>query len=338
MKAYVDRVFLMVYFSFLGVVSFEEEDNHTLTLGLSIPWEQGWLLGGQIGTAFVLGLKEVEQRQILPGYVIKWIWRDSYCEPRRGMSMVIDMWASVDLDGIIGDGCSSVCQPQALLAAAWNIPVVASPCANPVLANKATYPTFSRSGLNFADMDIVYNGFADMMGWEHICVLTTTDEVWKLTAEAARHALERNGKYVIFHVVETTVRGDQNDINSINALQDLFKTLKSKVKIIFVFSYLPDLENILMTAIEANMFNGEYNIVCGYQWHVDFTLRYPYKSEKERLALEGLIGIAVKSPSGQEYDNFRQQVIDEFQTGVFGDMPHIGPSEHIDSVNVYAGL
>ena len=120
-------------------------DNNTLTLGCSIPWIRGWLIGGQIGSAVSIAIEEVHRRQLLPGYEIEWIWRDSYCEPRRGMAMAIDMWASVDhLDGIIGDMCSVVCQPVSLLAAAWNIPVVSPTCSSPTLSDKSTYPTFSR--------------------------------------------------------------------------------------------------------------------------------------------------------------------------------------------------
>ncbi len=120
-------------------------DNKTLTLGCAIPWTQGWLIGGQISSAVSIAIEEIHRRQLLPGYEIEWIWRDSYCEPRRGMAMVIDMWVSVDhLDGIIGGMCSVVCQPVSLLAAAWNIPVVSPTCSSPTLSDKSTYPTFSR--------------------------------------------------------------------------------------------------------------------------------------------------------------------------------------------------
>ncbi len=315
----------------------EKADNNTLTIGLSIPWEQGWKLGGLIGSAFVLGIREVEKRQLLPGYEIKWIWRDSYCEPRRGMAMAVDMWTSADLAGIIGDVCSDVCLPQALLAAAWNIPIVTVACANPVLSDKSNYPTFTRIGQTFADMDKTYNAVADMMGWNRICILTTVYEVWALTAEAARLTLERSGKDVLFHVIQTTVRGDQIDHDSIDALRDLLKTLKTKVRLFFIFTYQADLENLLMAAIDVDMFNGQFIFVCAYQWHVDFSLRYPYKTEKERLAFEGLMGLSVKTQSGEQYDRFRQDVIQEFQTGIFENMPHVEASTQVSDINAYAG-
>lgn len=61
--------------------------NGTLTLGVLIPWEQGWLVGPSVGSAFLLGLDEVRRRQLLPGYQINWLLRDDYCAPRRGMQV-----------------------------------------------------------------------------------------------------------------------------------------------------------------------------------------------------------------------------------------------------------
>ncbi len=103
--------------------------NKTLTMALSIPWIQGWPVGIRSGSAIIVDIEEVERRQLLPGYHIDWIWRDSQCDPTIGIPMIVDMWMSVkDLDVIIGDGCSVVCQPASLLAAAWGIPIISWGC------------------------------------------------------------------------------------------------------------------------------------------------------------------------------------------------------------------
>ena len=85
-----------------------EAYNKTLTIGFTIPWRQGWVVGPNIGSAIVLGIREVRRRGILPGFDIEFVFRDSYCKARRGMQMAVDMWSAVeDLDVIIGDGCST---------------------------------------------------------------------------------------------------------------------------------------------------------------------------------------------------------------------------------------
>ena len=42
-------------------------------------------------------------------YDINFVWRDSYCKPKQGIKMAVDIWESVGhLDGIIGAACSVV--------------------------------------------------------------------------------------------------------------------------------------------------------------------------------------------------------------------------------------
>ena len=56
-----------------------------------------------MGSAIILGLEEVEKRQILPGYSLEWVMRNTKCKPRTGITEAVDLWKSVtDLDVIIG--------------------------------------------------------------------------------------------------------------------------------------------------------------------------------------------------------------------------------------------
>ena len=60
-----------------------------------------------------------------------------------GFQATVDIWQDVeDLDGIIGPMCSGACQPVALMAAAWNLPVVSYACSSGALSNTEQYPTF----------------------------------------------------------------------------------------------------------------------------------------------------------------------------------------------------
>ena len=184
--------------------------NNTFTLGLTLSWISGWEIGYSIGPGIILGIEEVHRRQILPGYDIEWIWRDSQCEPNRGMQMAVDMWASVqDLDAIIGDGCSNVCQPVSLLAAAWGIPMISWGCTSPSLSDKSMYPVFSRVEGTWLSLAPVFNALSDVFNWTTIAVLSTTEEIWTLTAKAVVHKLESDGKEVHFRLLPSTMRGDK---------------------------------------------------------------------------------------------------------------------------------
>ena len=45
-------------------------DNKTLTLGYLIPWTKDWEVGPTMGAAILLGLREIERQQLLPGYKV----------------------------------------------------------------------------------------------------------------------------------------------------------------------------------------------------------------------------------------------------------------------------
>ena len=69
-----------------------------------------------------------------------------FCRMFPGVKMAVEAWmTSHDLDGIIGATCSVVCQPVALIAAAWNIPMVSNLCTSGYLSDRTIYPTFTRS-------------------------------------------------------------------------------------------------------------------------------------------------------------------------------------------------
>ena len=61
-----------------------------------------------------------------------------------GLQKLIGLHNDVaDLSGIIGPLCSEVCEIMALLAAAWDLPVVSYYCPSIALSDKSTYPTFA---------------------------------------------------------------------------------------------------------------------------------------------------------------------------------------------------
>ncbi len=312
--------------------------NNTFTLGYSIPWERGWHIGGIIGSAIVLGIREVHRRQLLPGYEIEWIWRDSHCEPGRGLAIAVDMWASVeDLDGIIGDGCSVVCKQQGLLAAAWGIPVVSWACHSDELSDKSNYPTFSRSDGTMLSWAPAFDALAQFLGWNKVAILTTDESVYFFAAKATKEFMEQRGKQIILRTMTTTVKGDQTDHQSFSALQNIMVDLKQQVRIIYAFAYQYDLENILLIAKTEGMLEGYAYVTT--EWHKSITaLKFPYKSIHDELLFEGLLGVSTAKPSGPAYEDFLRSVITEFKNPLFDEMPpHIPLSYNITRINSYAG-
>ncbi len=311
--------------------------NNTLTLGFMSPWQQGWFIGSKVGSGIILGIEEVYARQILPGYDIDWVFRDDYCEPQHGMHMAVDLWASVnDLDAIIGPGCSVVCQPVSLLAAAWKIPVISWVCTSGSLSDKSIYPTFTRVEATWLGLAPCYNALADMFGWSKVGLITTSEDVFRTTSEAIKEKMEQNGKEVIFQVVQTTVSGDTINKESLEALRKIIGSMKHQVRVFFLMSYPSDMRNMLIMAMDEGMMNSHYAFVTN-EFGIVVGAEYNYRPEVDSVIYDGLISIGVWRPSGPVYDQFRQDVIDAFQEPMFDHLPHPGPNAHVDEVDVYAG-
>ncbi len=328
----------ILIFSLVCVTKYTDGDFNrtTLTFGCSLPWDKGWPVGGEIASAVIIAIEEIHRRQLLPGYEIEWIWRDSYCEPRHGMAMAVDMWTSVDLDAIIGDGCSVVCQPVSLLAASWNIPAISWGCISNALSNKANYPTFTRTDGPVSMLGPVYDKLADTFGWQTVGIMTSDDVIWQLAGESVKTELETHGKTVVFRIIASTVQGETLVESRMRDLQETMASLKDLVRVLFIFSYIPDLKNMLVVARNENMLNGKYVFVT-HENHNFLINEYPYQTREQTFMTDGLIGVTLKGQSGQEFEDFLQRVIDEFQGSRFDGVPHVPADASIENINSYAG-
>ncbi len=312
--------------------------NNTLTLGYLVPWEQGITFGPYLGSAIILGIQEVHLRGLLSEYKIEWVLRDDYCEPQRGMQVTVDIWNSVsDLDGFIGSVCSVVCQAQSLLAASWGIPHIAWGCGSDVLSKKEVYPTFTRMIGTYIARAAIFDSLADVFGWKRIGIISTQEDPFNSQGKAIMEDMRKHGKEVILQVIETSVRGDQIDADSLATLTKVMENMKKKVHIFIVMTYSDDFKNILITALDLGMMSGEYVFITNED--ILSILGSPQSwSQADQLMYNGLIAIGGHEPSGQQYDAFLQNVIDDLQDPQFDHLPHLPADASIDKVNIYAGI
>ncbi len=175
-----------------------------------------------------------------------------------------------------------------------------------------------------------------MFGWNTVGIITTSEEIWKTTAEAARDGLVDHGKVVFFRVIATTVQGDRTDAKRLQDLQETLAAMKKQVRIFFTFSYQVDLEHLLFAARKEGMITREYTFVVK-QFHNGLAKDYPYKGEVYQEVSDGLLGVSLKTPSGQKFDDFLQRVIDELQDPYYDDVPHVPADAKIGDINILAG-
>ncbi len=301
--------------------------NNTLTLGFTLPWTQEWMIGQHIGSGIILGIEEVYRRNILPEYEIEWTWRDSYCQPYRGVQMAVDMWSSMqDLDGIIGDGCSVVCEPIALLAASWGIPIISWGCTSDALSDKSVYPTFTRVEGTWAILAPVLNDVADQFGWTRIAIIYTPEDINKHTANSIRQVMEQSGKKIFMQLVEQIVRGTTIHEERLQAQQAVLESIKKLVRIIILIAYPSEALNLMLSAQKAGMVDGKFAFVCPKD---GITISHP--------VFDGVIGVGTRNPSGPDFDHFLRQILVAFQDPRFDGIPHLDADANIKDIHFYAG-
>lgn len=313
--------------------------NHTLHLAYLLSWSHEWGVGYSIGSSIIIGIQEVRKRHLLDGYEITWSHRDTYCEPRHGLAMLIDIWdTSPDVDGIIGGDCSVVCHPTALLAAAWNIPSVSFGCSSKAFSNKTTYPTFSRTTGVYVDMAPMFVKVCQIFSWKRVGLITDIEELFHDSANGIKTILEENDIEVLYYTSVTSVKGKTINYDNLIKLRNILKVLRDTVRIIIVFLYPQDLRVIHIEAMNFGMLDGRYvffgldsaNLVTDTDTPI-------YHPEIGLDILQGMLDTTPAGDSGPKWEEFQQKVIDEFDVPAFAHFDHLKPGDDISQVPSYAG-
>ena len=77
-------VLTVVVFSGNLVTSDDVDQNRTLTLGLLVPRLPVWTVAESVAAVIVPALEKVKDLQLLPGYDVEWIWKNSACNVNFG--------------------------------------------------------------------------------------------------------------------------------------------------------------------------------------------------------------------------------------------------------------
>ena len=203
----------------------------SIQLGVLIPWTVEWDIGEFMGSAIGVAVEEVQNRSILSGYSIDWEWRDTQCQPLPGLTGALDLWDGTDdLDAFIGGGCTEICKPIALVSAAWNIPYVSFGCSGTELSDKVDYPTFTRSVGTWVSLAPMFEAFASWFDWERVGILSTTENIMQLTADAITTVFESHGNVVFAENIETAFENDAYDDIKIQKQKEKLRILKENVR------------------------------------------------------------------------------------------------------------
>ena len=284
--------------------------RNSLVIGLM---QEERILEWLIELTFEIAVEKVNA-QLLPEYKIYYTVVDPDCIPKLGMKLAVELRQKPSrVDAIIGSICSVVCEPVALLAAAWNIPQVSFYCSSSVLSNKKVFPTFTRV-VGTAD------GYAKSLvallqrfEWTRISIVTDTSNIYKQAGLNIKREFESNGVNVFFYTVQPASVGIYKvDEDKLDIIKNVLKEIKRNTRITLILTYGRHIRVFLVLAEMAGMKNGEHSFLA-----LDTALggssgggRGIAPELNDAYVFQGVVTFSYEDPSGAPWTEFFEELTD----------------------------
>lgn len=337
----MDTLRYILFVACAALVSVKNGDGATFNLGVLIPWTVDWELGQYMGSAVGVGLQEVQDRGLLTGHAVNWQWKDTMCQPLAGIQAALDLFDEMgSMHAYIGGGCSSVCEPVALTAAARNVPFVSFGCNSQMLSDKTMFPTFTRSVGTWLSLAPMVDELMTMFGWEKLAILNTHDHIMQETADAIKFVIEsrRGDGSVIEKAISSTHDNDTRVPAEIENQREALRSMKSQARIFLILMNDNDIHSALLSAYDEGMMDGEYVFIT-LEASLSERVSPDWRPQKSMEVYHGVISANLHKPSGAEWDAFAQDVIDEFQTETkFNSFTKLPAGAATSEVDVHAGF
>lgn len=166
-----------------------------IRIGALIPWNGSWPAGPRLASAIIVAIDKVRDLNLLPGYNLTYIWRDSFCQIGPSLRAVADLRGlKPSIDVFIGPACSMGCMSSGFLAAHWDLPMISYGCIDEDLSDKSTYPTFVRTVGPFSQSGNLLLLLMEQYGWNRVAILTSTEPVWSQLASLAKGIIDSKPK------------------------------------------------------------------------------------------------------------------------------------------------
>ena len=179
----------------VALVSVPASTAKELTIAALIPWNGTWPVGPRMASGLLVGIESVERLNLLPGYNISYVWRDSECSEGVTLEKLSDFAfaRSKRMDVFIGPACSVGCIPGAHLASHWNVPMVSYGCADTRLSHKETFATFARTVGTLAHSGKLLLQCMARNKWGRVAIISTTQTVWSQIASFIKSGIDAQG-------------------------------------------------------------------------------------------------------------------------------------------------
>eukprot|EP01135_Chromosphaera_perkinsii_P001757 Nk52_evm26s210 gene=Nk52_evmTU26s210 len=294
----VAHVFTFLLVSPQFILNVHAADLNLIAL---IPWT-GWSVGDTISGGVPLAVEYINNNAtLLPGYTVKWNWKDSKCNAATAIAEATTMNTAHDADVIIGPACSTACEPTGLLAEFWDVPIISYACGLNTLSNKKLYPTFARTVGPLTKYGEAFSAFINSQGWRKVAIVTSSNSLYSSAAQAILTELAK---------VNVTVQAFQ----VFNSLQDptsaLEEVKKTNIRVICYLSAGTDMRRSVLAAKDIGIIGPEYVWLTSGEVFRDstFTSDADSRTQEALEAIKGFIGFSsYVNETGTEFQNFLGQ-------------------------------
>ncbi|CAG5129753.1 unnamed protein product, partial [Candidula unifasciata] len=121
-------------------------NQSTLTLGYLVEDRARHFTGSRdwklVSGALSYAVSTINEQKIIPGFNLTYVMRDTRMQTNDSLMAMSNLWR----DGVVGFiGSATSCQNEAMLAGAWNLPILSHICPDDKVSDKIEYPTFTRT-------------------------------------------------------------------------------------------------------------------------------------------------------------------------------------------------
>ncbi|RDD47549.1 Atrial natriuretic peptide receptor 1 [Trichoplax sp. H2] len=279
-----------------------------LRMAALLTWNDNITLSKILG-AVPVGVADIVKYQLLPQFKINMKYYNTYCLAKDGLVAIANIKATFNPHVFIGPDCSVVCQPGAILAGSWNIPMISYACSVDDLSRHVTYPTFARTVGTTYILATSFPFILQQYHWKTATIMASTQEIWQYQATNIKKLLENLNITIYEESFVPGYRGDRHRVQTKNILQ----SHRDKTTLFVLCAYGGDIREIMLNAKDLGLLNGDYAFIA-VELNIDShiganTWMGADNRDNEALdAYNGMLNVHLRTPDSPRWKNFTADI------------------------------
>ncbi|CAH1778015.1 unnamed protein product [Owenia fusiformis] len=200
-----------------------------------------------------LAVKHVNEQNIIPGYQLNLLHRDTKCDPGTGADEFYHMiYSDNPLTMVLGSACSEVTKMVGEIVPYWNLMMVSFAASSPALSDREKYPTFYRLAVADSSHNQARKMLIQHFGWTKVAAIHQDMEMFSLAM---------NDMIGVFDKANITVKPTLTfrHGNEGNDLESKIQELKEEDVRVFIGSFQENAaRQVFCQAYKAGLYGRRY--------------------------------------------------------------------------------